>query len=85
MIFGNPRDCTRGVPTGMDLYIQVQACGCSAEYACFCWGYSEHMETMTDTHTPKAEKASEMPIKHCSQGMCRSDSKFPQLVVWYKL
>ena len=30
----------------------------------FCWGYSEHVGKMTDTRKQKAEKASEMPIKH---------------------
>ena len=28
------------------------------------WGYSEHVGKMTDTRKQKAEKASEMPIKH---------------------
>ena len=44
--------------------MQVHACGCSAELARFCWGYSEHVGKMTDTRKQKAEKASEMPIKH---------------------
>ena len=30
----------------------------------FCWGYSEHVGKMTDARKQKAEKASEMPIKH---------------------
>ena len=29
----------------------------------FCWGYSEHVDKMTDTRKQKAEKALEMPIK----------------------
>ena len=44
--------------------------------------YSEHVGKMTDTRKQKAEKASSI---HCSRGTCRSDSRFPQLVVWYKL
>ena len=46
----------------------VHACGCSAEQARFCWAYSEHMGTMTDTRKQKAEKASEMPIKLTVRG-----------------
>ena len=42
---------------------------------------SEHVWKMTDTRKQKAEKASEMSFKHCSRGTCRSDSRFPQLVV----
>ena len=30
----------------------------------FCWGYSEHVGKMMDNRKQKAEKASEMPIKH---------------------
>ena len=44
--------------------MQVHACGCSAELARVCWGYSEHVGKMTDTRKQKAEKASEMPVKH---------------------
>ena len=47
-----------------DLYVQVQACGCSAEQACFCWGYSEHVGKMMDARKQRQKiKASEMPIK----------------------
>ena len=51
------------------IYIQVEACGCSAEQARFCWGYSEHVGKMTDTRKQrqkkkKEKKASKMPIKH---------------------
>ena len=51
----------------MDLYIEVQACGCSAEQVRFGWGYSEHVGKMTDTSKQKAEKASEMLTKRNMQ------------------
>ena len=30
----------------------------------FCWGYSEHVGKMMDACKQKAEKTSEIPIKH---------------------
>ena len=47
-----------------DLYIQVNACGCSAGSQAFVGGsVSTGVGEMTDTRKQKAEKVSEMPIK----------------------
>ena len=68
----------------MDLYIQVHACGCSARVGtAFVGGTVSTWEKMTDTRKQKAEKASEMPIKHSLfvENMQIGIAGFPQLVV----
>ena len=64
------------------LSIQVHACGCSAEQSCFCWGYTEHVGKMTDTCKRRQKRHQKCRSSaHCLWGTCRSDSRFPQLVV----
>ena len=65
------------------IYIQVHACGCSAEYkAPFCWGT---MSTWGKWRIPVNKKQKRhqkcRPIIHCSWGTYRSDNRFPQLIV----
>ena len=58
------------------------ACGCSAELSRFCWGYTEHVGKMTDTRKQRQKRHQKCRSSaHCSWGTCRSDSRFPQLVV----
>ena len=55
------------MPTGTDLYIYIyrsMPAGVAQSSHAFVGGYSEHVGKMTDTRKQKAEKASEMPIKH---------------------
>ena len=49
----------------MDLYIyRSMPAGVAQSRHAFVGGYSEHVGKMADTRKQKAEKASEMPIKH---------------------
>ena len=52
------------MPTGMDLYYRFMPVGVALSRHAFVGGYSEHVGKMTDTSNQKAEKASEMLIKH---------------------
>ena len=64
------------------LYIQVHACRCSAELSRYCWGYTEHVGKMTDTRKQRQKRHQKCRSSaHCSWGTCRSDSRFPELVV----
>ena len=60
----------------------LHSCWNSNRHA-FVGGYSEQVGKMTDTHKQKAEKANThcRSDTDCLRGMCRSDSRLPQLVV----
>ena len=48
----------------------------------FVGGYSEHVGKVTDTRKQRQKRHQKCRSNtHCSLGTCRSDSRFPQLVV----